>query len=137
MQAYFSKWGETGVVDLKNEFSKLVALTAARTLLGREIREQLFEEVGGAAGVGWRWVGWQHTTASRAQCSGHMDLDSSSEVSTGVQTGCAAVDWWYEASTVQSPLLGEAADFDVGVWVSEWPHAPVLPASCRPAMLPT
>jgi hypothetical protein len=33
------------VVDLKEEFSKLVALTAARTLLGREIREQLFDQV--------------------------------------------------------------------------------------------
>lgn len=45
LQAYFSKWGESGVVDLKEEFSKLIALTAARTLLGREIREQLFDEV--------------------------------------------------------------------------------------------
>eukprot|EP00878_Enallax_costatus_P004843 GHUV01005097.1.p1 GENE.GHUV01005097.1~~GHUV01005097.1.p1 ORF type:complete len:497 (+),score=160.86 GHUV01005097.1:332-1822(+) len=44
-EAYFSKWGESGVVDLKEEFSKLIALTAARTLLGREIREQLFDEV--------------------------------------------------------------------------------------------
>lgn len=33
------------MVDLKEEFSKLVALTAARTLLGREIREQLFDQV--------------------------------------------------------------------------------------------
>jgi hypothetical protein len=45
LQSYFSRWGESGVVDLKDEFSKLVALTAARTLLGREIREQLFDEV--------------------------------------------------------------------------------------------
>eukprot|EP00775_Hariotina_reticulata_P006190 gene6190-6426_t len=44
-EAYFSNWGETGVVDLKEEFSKLIALTAARTLLGREIREQLFDQV--------------------------------------------------------------------------------------------
>lgn len=44
-QAYFSKWGDSGVVDLKEEFGKLIALTAARTLLGREIREQLFDEV--------------------------------------------------------------------------------------------
>lgn len=44
-EAYFSKWGQTGVVDLKDVFSKLIALTAARTLLGREIREQLFDQV--------------------------------------------------------------------------------------------
>ncbi|KAF6265917.1 sterol 14 desaturase [Scenedesmus sp. NREL 46B-D3] len=44
-ESYFSRWGESGVVDLKDEFSRLVALTAARTLLGREIREQLFDEV--------------------------------------------------------------------------------------------
>lgn len=45
LQAFFSKWGAEGIVDLKVEFSKLIALTAARTLLGREIREQLFDEV--------------------------------------------------------------------------------------------
>lgn len=44
-QAYFSKWSDAGIVNLKEEFSKLIALTAARTLLGREIREQLFDEV--------------------------------------------------------------------------------------------
>jgi hypothetical protein len=33
------------VVDLKKEFSNLIAKTAARTLLGREIREQLFDQV--------------------------------------------------------------------------------------------
>jgi hypothetical protein len=52
-QLYFSKWGETGVVDLKQEFSKLIALTAARTLLGREIREQLFDQVRKRAAVCW------------------------------------------------------------------------------------
>jgi sterol 14-demethylase len=49
-QQYFSKWGQEGVVDLKEEFSRLIALTAARTLLGREIREQLFDQVRG------KWV---------------------------------------------------------------------------------
>ena len=44
-EEYFAAWGDSGVVDLKDEFSKLVALTAARTLLGREIREQLFDQV--------------------------------------------------------------------------------------------
>jgi sterol 14-demethylase len=44
-------------VDLKKEFANLIAKTAARTLLGREIREQLFDQVGrsqhtaGAGGV--------------------------------------------------------------------------------------
>jgi hypothetical protein len=34
MQMYFSKWGNEGIVDFRDEFSKLVTLTAARTLLG-------------------------------------------------------------------------------------------------------
>lgn len=45
IEDYFSKWGDEGVVDLFEEFTKLVTLTAARTLLGREIRENMFEEV--------------------------------------------------------------------------------------------
>jgi hypothetical protein len=45
LQAYFSKWPESGEVDLKKEFANLIAKTAARTLLGREIREQLFDQV--------------------------------------------------------------------------------------------
>jgi hypothetical protein len=45
LQAYFSKWPDSGEVDLKKEFSNLIAKTAARTLLGREIREQLFDQV--------------------------------------------------------------------------------------------
>lgn len=44
-EAFFAKWGDSGEVDLKDEFSRLIALTAARTLLGREIREQLFDRV--------------------------------------------------------------------------------------------
>jgi len=47
LQAYFAKWPDSGVVDLKKEFANLVAKTAARTLLGREVREQLFDQVGG------------------------------------------------------------------------------------------
>lgn len=47
LQAYFSKWPDSGEVDLKKEFANLIAKTAARTLLGREIREQLFDQVGG------------------------------------------------------------------------------------------
>lgn len=44
-EAFFEKWGDRGEVDLKDEFSRLIALTAARTLLGREVREQLFDQV--------------------------------------------------------------------------------------------
>ena len=42
---YFAKWSEMGEVNLYEELSQLTTLTAARTLLGREIREQLFGEV--------------------------------------------------------------------------------------------
>lgn len=42
---FFAQWGDSGEVDLKDEFSKLIMLTAARTLLGREVRENLFNEV--------------------------------------------------------------------------------------------
>ncbi|KAL6745660.1 sterol 14 desaturase [Haematococcus lacustris] len=44
-EQYFAQWGNEGVVDFAQEFAKLVTLTAARTLLGREVREQLFEQV--------------------------------------------------------------------------------------------
>jgi sterol 14alpha-demethylase len=44
-EAFFKTWGDEGEADLKDAFSRLIALTAARTLLGREVREQLFEKV--------------------------------------------------------------------------------------------
>lgn len=44
-QYFNTQWKDEGVVDLGDEFCKLVTLTAARTLLGREVREQLFEQV--------------------------------------------------------------------------------------------
>jgi len=44
-EAFFKSWPDSGEVDLKDAFSRLIALTAARTLLGREVREQLFEQV--------------------------------------------------------------------------------------------
>ncbi|KAJ9518461.1 hypothetical protein QJQ45_018487, partial [Haematococcus lacustris] len=44
-EQYFAQWGNEGVVDFAQDFAKLVTLTAARTLLGREVREQLFEQV--------------------------------------------------------------------------------------------
>ncbi|MEW5310686.1 MAG: hypothetical protein WDW38_002458 [Sanguina aurantia] len=42
---YISTWGNEGIVDLKEEFTKLITLTSARTLLGREVREQMFNSV--------------------------------------------------------------------------------------------
>ncbi|GLJ10363.1 hypothetical protein SUGI_0126850 [Cryptomeria japonica] len=44
-ETYFSKWGEEGIVDLKYELEHLIILTASRCLLGREVRDQLFEDV--------------------------------------------------------------------------------------------
>ncbi|OAY73173.1 Obtusifoliol 14-alpha demethylase [Ananas comosus] len=44
-QEYFSKWGESGTVDLKYELEHLIILTASRCLLGREVREKLFDDV--------------------------------------------------------------------------------------------
>ncbi|KAL4638443.1 hypothetical protein ACB092_03G147200 [Castanea dentata] len=42
---YFSKWGDTGEVDLKYELEHLIILTASRCLLGREVRDKLFADV--------------------------------------------------------------------------------------------
>ncbi|XP_031097863.1 sterol 14-demethylase [Ipomoea triloba] len=44
-EEYFSKWGETGEVDLKYELEHLIILTASRCLLGEEVRNQLFDDV--------------------------------------------------------------------------------------------
>lgn len=45
LQNYFSKWGECGEVDLKYELEHLIILTASRCLLGREVRDKLFDDV--------------------------------------------------------------------------------------------
>ncbi|PKA64362.1 Obtusifoliol 14-alpha demethylase [Apostasia shenzhenica] len=45
LQDYFSKWGESGTVDLKYELEHLIILTASRCLLGREVRDKLFDDV--------------------------------------------------------------------------------------------
>lgn len=42
---FFSKWGDEGEVDLKQELEHLIILTASRCLLGREVRDQLFQNV--------------------------------------------------------------------------------------------
>nr|GME08095.1 sterol 14-demethylase [Ipomoea batatas]GME19029.1 sterol 14-demethylase [Ipomoea batatas] len=44
-EEYFSKWGESGEVDLKYELEHLIILTASRCLLGEEVRNQLFDDV--------------------------------------------------------------------------------------------
>lgn len=44
-EGYFSKWGESGTVDLKYELEHLIILTASRCLLGREVRDKLFDDV--------------------------------------------------------------------------------------------
>ncbi|KAJ3696635.1 hypothetical protein LUZ61_000340 [Rhynchospora tenuis] len=44
-QDYFSKWQDWGTVDLVHELEHLITLTTARCLLGREIRENINEEV--------------------------------------------------------------------------------------------
>ncbi|XP_078440764.1 CYTOCHROME P450 51G1 [Wolffia australiana] len=44
-EAFFSKWGDSGVVDIKDELEQLIILTASRCLLGREVRDKLFADV--------------------------------------------------------------------------------------------
>ncbi|KAF2288384.1 hypothetical protein GH714_007274 [Hevea brasiliensis] len=42
---YFSNWGDSGEVDLKYELEHLIILTASRCLLGREVRDKLFDDI--------------------------------------------------------------------------------------------
>jgi sterol 14alpha-demethylase len=44
-EAFFAKWGDSGQVDLLEELGNLIILTGSRCIMGREIRETLFEEV--------------------------------------------------------------------------------------------
>jgi sterol 14-demethylase len=44
-QAFFDKWGDEGEVDLLQQLSDLIILTASRCLMGKEVREQLFDKV--------------------------------------------------------------------------------------------
>ncbi|RAL54610.1 unnamed protein product [Cuscuta campestris] len=44
-EEYFSKWADSGEVDLKYELEHLIILTASRCLLGEEVRNKLFEDV--------------------------------------------------------------------------------------------
>ncbi|XP_048574335.1 obtusifoliol 14-alpha demethylase-like [Triticum urartu] len=45
VEGYFAKWGEEGIVDLKLEFEQLLMLISSRCLLGKEVRENMFDEV--------------------------------------------------------------------------------------------
>lgn len=44
-EMFFKKWGDEGVTDLNSEMSELIILTAAATLMGREVREEMFDQV--------------------------------------------------------------------------------------------
>lgn len=44
-ELFFKKWANEGVVDLRQELSELIILTASRCLMGEEIRENLSGEV--------------------------------------------------------------------------------------------
>ncbi|CAL4987353.1 unnamed protein product [Urochloa decumbens] len=45
VEEYFVKWGHQGTADLKQELEQLLMLISARCLLGKEVREQMFDEV--------------------------------------------------------------------------------------------
>ncbi|KXG28750.1 hypothetical protein SORBI_3005G161500 [Sorghum bicolor] len=45
VEEYFAKWGQQGTVDLKQELVQLLILISARCLLGKEVREKMFDEV--------------------------------------------------------------------------------------------
>lgn len=42
---YFASWPQEGTVDLFEKIAELIIMTASRTLMGREVREQLFSQV--------------------------------------------------------------------------------------------
>ncbi|KAL3157764.1 hypothetical protein ABBQ32_012190 [Trebouxia sp. C0010 RCD-2024] len=42
---YFAAWPQEGTVDLFQKIAELIIMTASRTLMGREVREQLFSQV--------------------------------------------------------------------------------------------
>ncbi|KAJ3702628.1 hypothetical protein LUZ61_006333 [Rhynchospora tenuis] len=44
-QDYFSKWPDSGTIDLRHELEHLITLTTTRSLLGRDVRGNLNEEV--------------------------------------------------------------------------------------------
>ncbi|KAM0847837.1 hypothetical protein ACQ4PT_054775 [Festuca glaucescens] len=44
VKACFSKWADDGIVDLKHEIEEVLILISARRLLGKEVREKMFDE---------------------------------------------------------------------------------------------
>ncbi|KAL6841656.1 hypothetical protein ACP4OV_028595 [Aristida adscensionis] len=45
VEDYFARWGQQGIIDLKQELEQLLMLITGRCLLGKEIREKMFDEV--------------------------------------------------------------------------------------------
>uniref|UniRef100_I1PTB4 Obtusifoliol 14-alpha demethylase n=2 Tax=Oryza glaberrima TaxID=4538 RepID=I1PTB4_ORYGL len=45
VEGYFARWGQSGTVNMKQEFEQLVTLIASRCLLGEEVRDKMFDEV--------------------------------------------------------------------------------------------
>lgn len=43
-QGYFAKWGQQGTVDLRHELQHLLTLISGRCLVGKEVREGMFDE---------------------------------------------------------------------------------------------
>ena len=44
LQEYFAKWGQQGMVDLKQELDQLVMLISGRCLIGKEVRKKMIDE---------------------------------------------------------------------------------------------
>ncbi|CAD6266795.1 unnamed protein product [Miscanthus lutarioriparius] len=45
VEDYFAQWGQHGVVDLKHEIAHLILLITSRCLLGKHIRDNMFDQV--------------------------------------------------------------------------------------------
>jgi sterol 14alpha-demethylase len=44
---FFTPWGESGEIDFLDQFNELVLFTASSTIMGKEVRENMFKEVTG------------------------------------------------------------------------------------------
>jgi sterol 14alpha-demethylase len=44
-EAFFGKWSSSGIIDFKDQFNELILFTASSTIMGREVRENVFKEV--------------------------------------------------------------------------------------------
>ncbi|KAL6610227.1 hypothetical protein ACP70R_040196 [Stipagrostis hirtigluma subsp. patula] len=45
VEDYFVKWGQEGIVDLKHELDMLLMLISSRCLLGKEVRDKMFDDI--------------------------------------------------------------------------------------------